>query len=93
MTEISGTLGNPSELSRILRLRVADLLGCDVDEIDSVKEFTSYGLSSIEGLSLLGDLEDLVGLELPDSLLWDFPTLEKLTQHLLQQLEETKKNL
>jgi acyl carrier protein len=65
---------------------VAKLLGCAESEVDLTREFTEYGISSLDGLALLGDLEDLVGRRLPDSLLWDYPDLERLTRHLQQQI-------
>ena len=83
-----GILESPLDLFDILRGKVANLLGCEKDEVDSAREFTSYGLSSIEGLSLLGDLEELVEMELPDSLLWDYPSLGQLADHLRRRLAD-----
>ena len=49
MSASSGeTLDSARDLHDILRGKVADLLGCEPDEVDSSREFTSYGLSSVD---------------------------------------------
>lgn len=44
--------------------------------------FTQYGLDSISALTIAGDLEDMLGLELPATLLWDCPTIDDLAKAL-----------
>ena len=47
---------------------------------------TQYGLDSIDALTLAGDLEDLTGLELPSTLLWDYPTVADITGYVVDAL-------
>ncbi|HEY9646601.1 MAG TPA: acyl carrier protein [Chroococcidiopsis sp.] len=47
---------------------------------------TRYGLDSIDSVTVVGDLEDWLGQELPSTLLWDYPTIEKAAQHLVNEL-------
>src|SRR6478752_2320250 len=62
--------------------RVAALLVCDLQEINVHETFHSYGLSSREAVELSGDLETWLGLTLAPTLLWDYPTIERLVDYL-----------
>lgn len=50
--------------------------------VDTTTPLTQYGLDSIAALTIAGDLEDLLGLELPPTLLWDCPTIADLASSL-----------
>lgn len=69
-------------LLRWLISRLAEQLELDPQQIDLQKEFTDYGLNSIEAVSLSGDLENFLGRRLPPTLLWDYPTIETLARYL-----------
>lgn len=47
----------------------------EADKIDCDRPLTEYGLDSITALTISGELEDLLGVELPSTLLWDCPTI------------------
>ncbi len=55
-------------------------------EIDVCRPITEYGLDSIAAISLAGDLEDWLGLELSPTLLWDYPVIEILARYLAAAL-------
>jgi hypothetical protein len=50
---------------------------------------TRYGLDSIDAVTIVGDLEDSLDLELPSTLFWDYPTIEKSAQYLTENFELT----
>jgi acyl carrier protein len=50
--------------------------------IDVQEPFVNLGLSSRQAVLLAGELEDYLGSPLPASLVWDYPTIEKLAEHL-----------
>lgn len=62
--------------------RLSQRLAIPPEEIDVREPLASYGLSSIEAVVLSGDLEEWLGRELPATLVWDYPTIEKLTDYL-----------
>lgn len=61
---------------------------CDLDpsEIDVHKPLTNYGLDSIIAFTVVGDLEDHLEIELPATLLWDYPTIEAVAEFVATQL-------
>jgi acyl carrier protein len=65
---------------------LAEQLGLSPEAIDVRKPFTEYGLDSIVGVSLAGDLEDWLGLQLSATVLWDHPTTEALAHYLVVEL-------
>ncbi len=64
---------------------LAELLELDPDEIDLAIPFDSYGLDSALAVGMTGDLEDWMGRELDTTLLYDYPTIAALAQHLAEE--------
>lgn len=78
----------PSSVSREqlkswLLARVSQDLDMDVSEIDPRMPLTRYGLTSIEAVSISGDLEAWLGRRLPPTLAWDHPSIEALVEALV----------
>jgi acyl carrier protein len=69
-------------LERWLITRIAALASESEDEIDVASPFSRYALDSVATVGLTGDLQDVLGVELPPTLLWDFPTISSLARHL-----------
>ena len=62
--------------------KLAEPLGIDAHEIDIREPFASYGLGSTEAVRLAGELAELLGRELPPSLVYEYPTIEALARYL-----------
>jgi|tagenome__1003787_1003787.scaffolds.fasta_scaffold20921076_1 acyl carrier protein len=59
-------------------------------EIKPAEPMSSYGLDSIGATSLLVQIEERVGRELDANVPWDYPTIDALTDFVLQlQLSDT----
>jgi acyl carrier protein len=61
---------------------LANLLEIEPEEVDVTIPFDRYGLDSSAAVGLTGDLEDWLGTEIDPTLLYDYPTVEALVQHL-----------
>lgn len=70
-----------------LATKLAKQLMLKSNTIDVREPLTRYGLDSIDAVTLVGDLEDWLGLELPSTLFWDYPTLEKSAQYLVKEFD------
>ncbi|NES76227.1 MAG: aminotransferase class I/II-fold pyridoxal phosphate-dependent enzyme [Okeania sp. SIO1H6] len=64
--------------------QLAERLELETNEIDIERDFTDYGLNSIEVVNLSGELENLLGRRLPPTLLLDYPTIEALAEYLVE---------
>jgi len=62
--------------------QVARELHVDPSEIEISKPFAHYGLDSAISLMVTSDLEEFLGRSLDSTLLWNYPTIEKLAQYL-----------
>lgn len=62
-----------------------------VGSVETDKPLTQYGLDSISALTIAGDLEDMLGLELPSTLLWDCPTIDHLALYLSNALQSRER--
>jgi len=61
---------------------LADLLEMDKDEVDVTTPFERYGLDSATTVGLVGDLEEWLGCNLDSTLLYDYPTIKSVSEHL-----------
>lgn len=68
--------------------QLAERLELETNEIDIQRDFTEYGLNSIEVVNLSGELENLLGRRLPPTLLLDYPTIESLAEYLVEDTSE-----
>ncbi len=65
-----------------LTSRLATLLRVDLDEIEVNEPFANYGLGSYQGVELAGDLGEWLGQEVSETLVWEYPTIAAVAQHL-----------
>ena len=79
--EESPALG-PEQIRDWLVQRLAQMLQVDPADINTEVPFADYGLGSVSGVRMAGDLEALVGREVPPTLTWDYPTIEQVVQFL-----------
>ena len=74
---------SPVQSAQLLLVnQLAEQLSLEAKNIDVSEPLTRYGLDSIDAVTMVGDLEDLLELELPSTLFWDHPTIEKSVQFL-----------
>ena len=62
---------------------LAKLLDRDVDEIDPEVPFERHGLDSAAAISMMGDLENWLGLSLDAAEVYNFPTINALARHIV----------
>jgi acyl transferase domain-containing protein/acyl carrier protein len=62
--------------------KLSERLGIESHEIDIREPFASYGLGSTEAVSLAGELAEWLGRNLTPALVYEYPTIESLAQHL-----------
>ncbi|CAM2006851.1 type I polyketide synthase [Acanthopleuribacter pedis] len=78
----------PALLARFLRTRIATLLKLkSADSLQPRQHLFDIGLNSILAMELQRTLENELGFSLRAMLLFDFPTFERLHQHLLEKLD------
>ena len=67
--------------------KLAEQLSLDPNSINVDEALTRYGLDSIDAVTMVGDLEDWLDLELPSTLFWDYPTIAKSAQYLAENFQ------
>jgi acyl carrier protein len=65
--------------------QLAARIQIDVDDIDISAPFESFALESADALVLLNQLEQWLGCPVPPVLIWNYPTIELLSQRLSEQ--------
>ncbi|GAB2796111.1 hypothetical protein GCM10027073_29910 [Streptomyces chlorus] len=85
--EAAETPRTATELGDWLTRTVADYVRCDPAEIDPDVPLSDYGLDSISATTVCADIEDNFGLPVEVTLIWDHPTIGKLSHALAEELE------
>jgi acyl carrier protein len=65
----------------------AKWLGREPSDIDASTNFADYGLDSIGAVTMSADLEEAVGVPLEGSILWEYPTINRLSKHLREEMK------
>ncbi len=79
-TEEAG--GRAALLQEIVRTQAAQVLRISPDKLDVEMPLTSLGMDSLMGLELRNRLETVLGINVPATLLWSYPTVAALGNHL-----------
>jgi acyl carrier protein len=66
---------------------LAEMLEIEPDEVDVTIPFDQYGLDSAVAVGMTGDMEDWLERKLDPTLLYDYPTIEALSQHLAEEFK------
>ena len=68
--------------------RVAQLLKQAADDIDPDMPFNSLGLDSVNVMDLIVELDDLLGIEIESTIVWDYPTIRLLSEYVATLAKE-----
>jgi acyl carrier protein len=75
----------PEAIEELMVSHVASALQLDADDIDVHTPLNDFGLDSSDMLSLGQELEDWLGFKVEATLLWYYPTIDKLSRHLAER--------
>jgi acyl carrier protein len=70
---------------------LAEELAMDAAAVDPGQTFLSYGLDSVQAMSMIGDLEVNFSRRLSPTLAWDYPTIDALAAHLAEEFRVENK--
>lgn len=77
----------PNELREWLISRVAEAAGLNASQVDLTEPFATFGLGSREAVVLSGELKELLDTNLPPTLIFEYPTVKSLTDHLVSRMK------
>jgi len=75
------------EIQNWLVSYLSSMLFVEASEIDIETPFDRYGLDSATAIGLTGDLEDWLAVDLEPTLIYDYPSVEALSEHITEQFE------
>ncbi len=79
----------PMDLADIqdwLAEQVAGQLGIEADDIDTRSPFHSYGLDSVQAMAIATQGKQRFGLEISPLVIWNCPTIDSLSAHIVEEL-------
>jgi acyl transferase domain-containing protein/glutamate-1-semialdehyde aminotransferase len=74
---------NKQQIIKFMTDRISKLGGISKEEISIHKSFSLLGLSSLDGIQLVGDLNDFVGRDFSPTVLFDYPNINTLVNYYL----------
>lgn len=89
MTNPSISSLTSEDLSSWIVSKIAEITNLDENEINPNDPFTNFGIDSMHVITFVGDLEDWLDLKISATLLWDYPTINAVTEHLSHRLHST----
>lgn len=75
--------GSLADIRAWLTSYMAFLLDEEPGKINTERSFDSYGIDSAAAVSLVGDLEDWMGIELDPTIVYDYPSIDQLADFLM----------
>ncbi len=75
------------EIQNYIVKYLAELLEVKPNRIDVTLPFDRYGLDSSAVLELAGELQTWLGQELDPTLFYNYPTVQALSQQLIEELQ------
>jgi acyl carrier protein len=75
------------QIGQWIQAYLAKMLELDPKEIDKDYEFERFGMSSSAAVSLVGDLEEWLAIEISPALFFEFTTITQVSNHLSQVLQ------
>jgi acyl carrier protein len=79
---MSKTVRTKDEIETWLVNWVAKEAGKKASEIDPSETFINLGLSSRQAITLTGEIEEELSIDVDVSSAWDYPSIRKLATHL-----------
>jgi myxalamid-type polyketide synthase MxaE and MxaD len=70
------------ETERLLVETAAGLLGCTPESIDRKSPLREFGLDSLRALELRNRMETALGIRVPATIMWRYPTVATLAAHI-----------
>jgi len=79
---MSQNINSQEDIEDWLVEKLVEVAKLNVDDVDVTEPLASYGINSVDAVHLSGELEDWLGYEIPSSIIYQFPTIEALANHL-----------
>lgn len=76
-----------------LASQIAEQLGVESDEIDIRVPFDSYGLDSVQTMSIANQGKQYYGLQLSPLVIWNYPNIKSLSQYLAEELQTLEREV
>ncbi len=86
----SPQLMSAEDIQDWLAAQIAEQLGVDSEEIDIRVPFDSYGLDSVQTMSIANLGKQYFGLQLSPLVIWNYPNIESLSQYLAEELQASE---
>ena len=79
-----------TQVQQWLQQRIANLLEISIEEVDARSPLENFGLGSKDATGMVAELDSLLDVRLPATLLYEHETIQALANHIAQVARESK---
>ena len=79
-----------TQVQHWLQKRIASLLEVSIEEIDARSPLENFGLGSKDATGMVAELDSMLDVRLPATLLYEHETIHALANHIAQVVREHK---
>ncbi|MGW5438495.1 type I polyketide synthase [Nocardia asteroides] len=84
-TEMSSRIAE--DVACLLAELIAKRTGVGIDRIERAEPLSELGLDSMTTLDIIAELERKLGIQIPDTLPWEYPTIDLISAHIAGQMD------
>ncbi|MEO0928409.1 MAG: acyl carrier protein [Cyanobacteria bacterium J06643_13] len=91
--DLDSQLMSVEDIQDWLASQIAEQLGVESDEVDIRSPFDSYGLDSLQIMSIANQGKQYYGLQLSPLVIWNYPNIESLSRYLAEKLKASEREV
>jgi len=80
------TINNEIMITEWLKNWISKETGLEVNKITIDEPFVNFGMNSRQAITLSSDMEEEFKCELDVSMVWEYPTIDKVSSYVAQQI-------
>ena len=76
------------EVAKLLQKEMAKILKLPNKKVEFNKTFSSMGMDSLMAIELRKKMEEVFGINLPATMVWNYPTIQSLTPFIIEKIDQ-----
>ncbi len=75
------------DLLELIKSKMSDVVGLDIEDIDEDEKFLKMGISSIQAIKIVNALQEQFKAEINPAIMFEYETLNELVDYLIEEFD------
>ena len=80
-------LVNKNQVIELLIESISSEININKNQINITEELANYGIDSVSSEMIVVELEEAYGVEIPTTILWDYPNIEEISEAIVKYIK------